>query len=67
MNPNPPTKSGRRSHFSTELKLSILQPWQAGTPAAECCRSSQSNGLVEPFFGIAGSHEPIEFIYFSKM
>ena len=39
MPPNPPAKSGRRSRFSTEQKLSILQQWQAGTPAAELCRT----------------------------
>jgi putative transposase len=36
---NPAAKSGRRSRFSTEQKLSILQQWQAGTPVAELCRT----------------------------
>ena len=39
MSPNPPAKSGRRSRFSTEQKLAILQEWQGGTPVAELCRT----------------------------
>jgi transposase len=39
MTQNEPRPRGRRSRFSTEQKLALLQQWQAGTPAAELCRT----------------------------